>query len=116
MRVEVLGDEVDAGVDGDAAEHDEGGETALVEGEVAYAEGQEQSDEGDRNHEDDSQGEAQGVEVDGADDEYQRNDQQDHCCIFFLIVIKPSSTTSVSLEADRKNFLIHIVYGLFNEF
>ena len=51
--MQVLGDEVDAGIDGDAAEHNEGGETALVEGKVAYAEDKEQADEGNRDHEDD---------------------------------------------------------------
>ena len=82
---EVLGYEVDAGIDGDAAEHNEGGETALVEGEVADSEDQKQPDERNRDQENDCQREAKGVEVYGADDEDQCDDKQDKPGIFLLI-------------------------------
>ena len=106
--------QVDPRVDRDAAEHHEGREAALVEGEVTQAEGQEQAHERQRNHQDDGQRKAQGVEMDGQYHGDDRDHQQDQPGELLLAVVIPAASLVTRTETDRQHAPVHPVHGLLN--
>jgi len=111
----VGGDEVDAGVDDYAAEHHEGGETALVEGKIREPEREEEADERDRHHEDHGERVAERLESHRKHHVHHGENQEQQPGVLLLGGVKPSPTRDLRLETDREYLIVHVLDRLLGQ-